>query len=88
MTCIRKIYFDCVSARFDQGKPRGPKLRTHSIVTIINGKRKLPVEFFQSFGINENINPTKDQYNDKYKTAAIRLDITVKKPAPEFAPIQ
>ena len=82
------MYFDCVSARFDQGKPNGPKLRTHSIVTIIIGKRVLPVEFLQSFGIIENKNPTKDQYDAKYKTAAIRLDITVKILAPEFAPIQ
>ena len=56
--------------------------------TIIIGNRVLPVDFLQSFGIIENKNPTKDQYDAKYKTAAIRLDITVKKLAPEFAPIQ
>tara|TARA_B100000579_G_C22834820_1_gene858090 strand:+ start:1584 stop:1760 length:177 start_codon:yes stop_codon:yes gene_type:complete len=58
------------------------------MVTIIIGKRKLPIDCFHSMDIIENINPTNDQYNDKYKTAIIRLEITVKKLAPEFAPIQ
>ena len=36
----------------------------------------------------ENIKPAKDQYIDKYKTAAIRHYITVIKLAPELEPIQ
>ena len=32
------IYFDWVSAILAHGKPSGPRLRNHSIVTIKNGK--------------------------------------------------
>ena len=59
------IYSDWVSAIFYQGKPSGPRLRNHSIVTIKNGKRTFPKDFLCEFGMIENIKPAKDQYIDK-----------------------
>ena len=59
------IYSDWVSAILAQGKPSGPRLRNHSIVTIKNGKRKLPIDLLCEVGMIENIKPAKDQYIDK-----------------------
>ena len=54
------IYSDWVSAILAQGKPSGPRLRNHSIVTIKNGKRKLPIDLLCEVGMIENIKPAED----------------------------
>ena len=58
---MKKLYFDWESARLAQGKPNGPKLLNHSIETIRNGKRRLPVSTLRSFGNRENKKPPNDQ---------------------------
>ena len=58
---IKILYFDWERARLAHGKPKGPKLLNHSIVTIRNGKKMLPLSFLLSAGNKENKKPPIDQ---------------------------
>ena len=55
------MYFDWVRARFDQGKPKAPKLLIYSINTMMKGKNILTDVYLSSFEISENNNPAPAQ---------------------------
>ena len=76
-----------VIAKLAHGNPKGPKLRSHSIVTQRNGIiiNARPLRFISN---QEIIQPKIDNKNDKYNTVPVNDKNTGIKEAPELRPIQ
>ena len=86
LICVRKMYSDCVKAKLIHGKPKGPKLRSHSIETTKNGVSI--ILGLNLFAILPIIKPAAPQNKARYITAAIKLKNTTPTLAPELKPIQ